>query len=89
MVCYKFYFLLSNQNFRILCKFFFYHCVEFGQIGIFVILSPNSASLVNFVIVLGVLQIFGVYLLEQYEKLPIYCEVLRFFFMKNQYSNSH
>ena len=48
------------------------------------ILNPNSASLVNFVIVLGVLQIFGVYLQEQYENVPTYCKVLRFLFMKNQ-----
>ena len=34
----------------ILCEFWFYHYAESTQSEIFVILRPNSASLVNFVI---------------------------------------
>ena len=32
---------------------------------------------------------FGFFLVEQYEKIPIYCEIYDIFFLKNQCSNSY
>ena len=52
-------------------------------------LHPNSASLVKFVIQKLIVKFFGVFLLEQNENVPVFCEVLRLNFLENQYSNSN
>ena len=43
----------------------------------------------HFYDILQVLNFFGTFLLVQIEKVPIYCENLRFHFLKNQNSNSY
>ena len=58
----------------ILCECFFYHYAESTQSEIIANLRPNSASLVNFVILQLLVKLFWSFIQEQYEKVPIYCE---------------
>ena len=57
----------------ILCKFFFYHYAESK--------FESNASLVSFVILELLVKFFGTFFLEQYEKVPIYCEVIEVNFL--------
>ena len=52
-------------------------------------LCTKFEILVKFVILWLLVDFFGCFLVEQHEEVPIYCEVLKLNFVKNQYSNSY